>query len=527
MLDPTDIVTLPLPEILASGGDSRQQVDPATGRNKYGCSYQPDPDLIAFGSCTASTISETGWAAAERVHSWLRSVGKPHLDHAIDDLHETVRQRVLSLLVDRSVQDVDIMLTPSGTDAELVVLALFGGDDSVPIENIVVGPAEVGSGTSLAAAGVQFDALLPSGVAGEVGRPVDDELATRTTVRHVLMRSDLGEERSATDLDEEVRSLTEDALLRNARVLIHVVAHSKTGVHAPTLQMVDELASCHPDRVGVVIDAAQGRFSRRGLNESLRRGRVVILTGSKFFGGPPFAGALLIPPGWSPAARGVTHLPTGFGNYFSSAQPPQHWSSIRSALPPSANVGLLLRWHAALEEMSNYYAVPSRLRLEVLRQFESMVPAACARSSNIEIHAVPPLHTEDQANRLLESKTTVFPFFVFTKGRRMTHEELSVLYRLMRIDLTTLTGDDHPEALRRRVLIGQPVRLTRGSDGPAVLRVAISGTQITETSVGTVRGASFEARVDALRSQLDLTIAKIDALAQQFDRLRQLDGETP
>ena len=67
------------------------------------------------------------------------------------------------------------------------------------------------------------------------------------------------------DLDAEVEALVDDHIGRGRQVLLHVVAHSKTGLHAPSLEAVNRLRARYGDRVLVVVDAAQGRFSRRGL----------------------------------------------------------------------------------------------------------------------------------------------------------------------------------------------------------------------------------------------------------------------
>src|ERR1039457_1544735 len=50
--------SLPLTiQLLARGGDARILCDPANGQNKYGCASKPEPDVLAFGSSTASTIT--------------------------------------------------------------------------------------------------------------------------------------------------------------------------------------------------------------------------------------------------------------------------------------------------------------------------------------------------------------------------------------------------------------------------------------------------------------------------------------
>src|SRR5262249_46296743 len=159
-------------------------------------------------------------------------------------------------------------------------------------------------------------------------------------------------------------------------------AHSKTGVHAPSLLCVERLRGISDDVV-VVVDAAQGRFSRRGLRDVLANDYLVIITGSKFYGGPPFSGALLVPERFQPEQRGLNKLPSGFSDYFSAVEMPPTWNQIRRAQLKRANTGLLLRWSAALAEMDAYYEVPSELRLRVLRFFEAKVPEILGESNVI------------------------------------------------------------------------------------------------------------------------------------------------
>ncbi len=66
-------------DLLIDGGDARLALDPQRGTNKYGCGPRPDPGLVAFGSSTASVISERGFAAAERLRRRLvkSAAGEP------------------------------------------------------------------------------------------------------------------------------------------------------------------------------------------------------------------------------------------------------------------------------------------------------------------------------------------------------------------------------------------------------------------------------------------------------------------
>src|SRR5262245_59448525 len=57
-------------QLLLEGGDLRLALD-GRGLNKYGCQAYPDPEMAAFGSSTASIISETAFIAADRLRRRL------------------------------------------------------------------------------------------------------------------------------------------------------------------------------------------------------------------------------------------------------------------------------------------------------------------------------------------------------------------------------------------------------------------------------------------------------------------------
>ena len=398
-------------ELLTLGADSRAHLIDG-GLNRYGC--RPTPRAaIPFGSCTASCPNSQVYGAAVARHAALQQAAMRGALH--EELQRSYRHVVRGLTQNLNLGRVDgvqIALTPSGTDAEFLVLLLVLGDRSRPLCNIVVGPKEVGSGTEGAAAGHHFDSCTPHGPQARVGSPVCAPIADRVEVRTVSLRDDAGVVRDPAELDSEVETVVARATARGQRVLLHVVAHSKTGVHAPSLATVRRLRRKYHGNVVVVVDAAQGRFSRRGLVESLRERSLVLFTASKFYGGPPFAGAVLVPECFNPMALGAPPIPEEYSSYFSVWELPQQWSAFASRLTHTHNLGLLLRWTAGHEAVRAYYAVPGAARFAILRRFEDLVPRELAKSPWLELDSVEPVHFPEGAERLLESKTTVFPFRV-------------------------------------------------------------------------------------------------------------------
>merc|ERR1719359_1573327 len=76
-----------------------------------------------------------------------------------------------------------------------------------------------------------------------------------------------------------------------------MVFGSKTGQCIPSLRCFERLATTYGKRVLLVVDMCQGRVGERTVRDHLDKGHIVLTTGSKFFGGPPFAGVCLTP--WS------------------------------------------------------------------------------------------------------------------------------------------------------------------------------------------------------------------------------------
>lgn len=520
----------PANEILAMGGDTRLAIDAGTGLSRYGCSNRPRLDTLAFGSCTASSVSGVGYEAAVRLHRRLLVIDdEADLRAAVGERFDALREEILFLLTRCSVAGVEALLSPSGTDVELMALALCQGSDGAPVTNILVGPTEVGSGSPLAAAGLHFDTMTPNGSPRKAGEPVDEKLAAGTEVVNVRVRDTNGVARAERDLDAEVETLVREHTARGRRILLHVVAHSKTGLHAPSLQAVNRLRARYGDRVLVVIDAAQGRFSRRGLVEVLSQGHMVVITGSKFFGGPPFCGALLVPPNARPDVCGLARLPLGFSDYFTADQLPPAWRTLGSDLPPTGNLGLLLRWTAAVAEMREYYGTPSELRLRVLRAFEYLAPGILSSSPHVEVEASSPPILSDDFDRVLQSKATVFSFSLRdADGRRFDVESLREVWRWLNFDASALLPDTMPG--ERRTLVpclhtGQPVVLTEESAGPAVLRIAIGGVQVTRVAQDPDWGTRFEDRLARLENAIYSLKLKLETIARYYPMMKSSSAD--
>jgi hypothetical protein len=136
----------PLAHLLASGGDTRLALDPATRLNGYGCRPYPRPEAITFASSTATSISERAYRASEAAQAALiRAALRDGLEPAFDARVETLRNELRDVL-ELGDMGAEIVFSPSGTDSELHAVFVARSVLGTPIASIVVASDETGSG---------------------------------------------------------------------------------------------------------------------------------------------------------------------------------------------------------------------------------------------------------------------------------------------------------------------------------------------------------------------------------------------
>jgi hypothetical protein len=267
--------------------DLMQGVD-QRGPAAYGLPLLDSASLLHFGSCTANPITASTLARHEKL------AAAPN----------TLDPRQALQLIFGAAQCV---LAHSGTDAEYTCALAMGPE---PFHTVLMDPSELGSGCLRAAVGQVH----------VVGGPVVQPLAVQATAAWVPLRDAAGRPLRQAVVDQQVIDLV--AELPATPLLLHHVPCSKTGLSAPSEAACLEIQRRQDRPVRVVVDASQGRFRHADVRRWLGYGWAVMITGSKFFGAPPFCGATLLPPGW-PAAKGF-----------------------------EAGPGLRARWRLALEDLA-------------------------------------------------------------------------------------------------------------------------------------------------------------------------------
>jgi hypothetical protein len=447
-------LTAPVEYLLASGGDDRLLLDPVTGLNKYGCAPWPRPELISYGSCTASSLSAGAFAAAERARRAL--VASATATSPATALSEASEAISLALLRHFDVEDLaDAVLAASGTDAALVATGLLAAEHpGESMTSILVSPSETGSGVPDAVQGRHFASSAPTGSLVGKGQPIDG-LDSGPSLVTVALRDANGSPRPpdtvAAEFDAAIR-----AGIATGRVVLHAVDGSKTGLTAPDRVTCRGLAQAYGPKLDIVIDACQARIEPAVVRWYLQAGFPVLVTGSKFFTAPGFCGAVLFPRMRLRRITRAGRLPAGLAAY----------ARLQGGFGSRRCPGLILRWTAALHEMTAFGQVPAGLVRAALDRFGSAVNGAIGVDRRLEIVEAPRPTGMGWSDR-----RSVFTFTVRGKEGLLGSDDLRRLYR--RLAEGRLSAFPNCDVLCQ---VGQPVEL--GGGGVAGLRIAASAAQI-------------------------------------------------
>jgi len=516
---------MPGEALLTLGGDSRLRLDRELRLNKYGCSPMPRPAAVTFASCTATSISDLAFHRAEtaRRQLLLRALHVGLLE-ATEAHAQSVRTRIEREFDIRP--DTDVVLAPSGTDCELLLTALAQRTGSRAIVHVAVGFDEAGSGTTSAANGCHFDVLTPRGESVHKDAPLEGMDRDPVTLCHVSLRDERGAARGLGEIDATVTHIVDDAVSRDRHVMLHVMDSSKTGLGGPSLDTARALAARQREQLWVVVDAAQMRASRTTLRRYDEAGCITVLTGSKFFTGPPFAGAVTIPAWLAAKLARLDRLPPGLCSYFSRIDLPRQWQGWLASTGMACNPGLLLRWEASLAEIEAFHAVPDeakrdyfcRFRDGVLRLFESF-PALEPLPTSL-IHEGP---EGEEAG--WDCVQTIFPFLARLRhdrgGGALRMEDAVRLYHFLNADLGAhLRGHVPPQALElaaKACHIGQPVAV-RAADGSSAgaLRIAPGARFAARVHFDPLLGATPRERLERQLDDVRTVLRKIDVVLEHW-----------
>jgi hypothetical protein len=505
--------------LMEQGGDARLGTDPISGLNGYGCSHRPRPWAVTFASSTASSSSARGYLGAEEARRRMiaASLGASR-NAAVSEEAARVQQALVTHFM--LPPGTAVILAASGTDSELIALALAATGADRPVTNILLAPEETGSGVPLAARGRHFAADTARGAFVPKDETVPG-FRDDTVIHAVPVRAEDGSVRPATAVDADCVAAVTAAIEAGRRPVLHVLDVSKTGLRAPSIECAAALSARYGDRMDVVVDACQTRLRPGTVRDYVTRGWIVQITGSKFFTGPPFSGALLAPSGVSGRLR-ATALPGGLALYSGRPEWPRDHAGLETLLP-DGNHGLCMRWQAALAEMAAFAEVSAQRRRAVLHRFVDHVDGCIAATAGlVAVNRNPAGESADD----WDATETIRCFAMRDEaGTLLNVPAARKVYHWLNADLSAALADEvrmiDRDVLRRKCHIGQPVAIVIDGGPAAVLRVSAGARLVSgEPSMAHLHP---DVRLERELSDVSLLFRKVALILAHFERLSATD----
>ena len=509
---------------LLSGGDHRINIDPKTQLNIYGCSPGPRRQALQFSSSTASSISLRGLRAASAEYQLLLpAIGERNLLEIIDGRYTEFRTELASLLGVPNL-DADIVFTPSGTDSQLIALFIAACMLAEDVATVIVASDQTGRGSLNAAAGQNFSEVTAKGVTVEKGRQVSRLFPSGYGIQIAIIDEE-GNVLSDELIHQRIVESIEKLIRRGKKVVVHAMDCSKLGCRSPSSAVIAEITKKYQGMAQVIVDGCQARLSGARIQWYLDQGCLIVVTGSKFYTGPPFSGAVLVRKGGVSTVSARPEILERLVDYTCKVDWPQGCDGIRDALPATFNVGQLLRWAAALEEMRTYFAVPLYVRRKLLRDFCGTMERLIDQTSGLKRLRLPRRNVDSEIDQEM-SDYTIFSFFIAEAGRYMSMEEATKVYQWLNMDVRdllvrrTMIGDsDLGESICH---IGQPVRVAYEPGKTAgALRISVDARLVYECWSKEGKRVD-EARYRQVCGDVERVLKKVVLLAQNFVELCQL-----
>jgi hypothetical protein len=489
----------PLEDLLVCGGDGRLAVGSPGRENIYGCSPFPRPERIDFASSTASSISTEALARVSASRGTLLvNALSAGVEAAFGAAVAATSATLLSHLR-LAGSGTKVVFAPSGTDAQLCTLFLARALLAKPVTTIVAGSDQTGSGTAYTSMGRHFGQTTAAGWGVEKGGTITGLGEDANGVEIGFCRPD-GSFRSANEMDEALIRAVDEAIGQDRSVLLQAMEASKFGWKAPSDAVLDLIAARHAGRVQIVVDACQLRTPRARLKEMLAKGYCVLITGSKFFTGPAFSGALLVPGSLSDRIVTLNATPAGLAGYSSAYDWPMGWKGLRRQFLLRPNFGQWLRWEAALEEMKLYYAVPEEVRSRLKEEFQRELEAGIAKAPGLDLLPVRGMPLP-----------TVFGVILKSESGPLSADIVANIYHAMK------RAEPVENMELRPCLLGQPVALP--ALGTAALRIGLSARLIRQCWSEDAH-ESAKKRF-AMFQNLSFAVERLDRLAQDAGKIAE------
>ncbi|MGO4821171.1 MULTISPECIES: hypothetical protein [unclassified Flavobacterium] len=504
----------PTEYLLMSGGDLRLNIDEIHLLNKYGCRPFPRPDAFTFASSTASSVSNFAFDKTDKVRSILiRNSLKNGFKTTTAEFSELLKSNLRKIF--KLNEECEIIFSPSGTDSSLQIAAITQIASDKEITHILVASDETGSGVASALKGCHFEnttALnfpIKKGDRIEGFRDVD--------LIKIPFRDENGALKSAKQLDEEVFTAVLKTKDQGRHVVLHTMDQSKLGYQAPSDAFIKKLNTLEDLSIQIIVDGSQLRLDPKDIQNYLNKGYIVTVTGSKFFTGPPYCGALILPKNVNKLIHSIKNtLPKGLTQYYNHSDWPASWF-CSSDLSDGYNYGSYMRWNAAVVEMDRYYKTPILYRNMGIEMFCNFVEDSIQDASFLQ-----PIYGNEAKTNSYNSKEfgirnirTIFPFFILKDNQALSVDKVKKLYTLLNSDLSKQFEDSSIEIIRlaaQKCHIGQAVNVKYTNEiESAILRISLGSRVISESWVNRDISLFFR-NIELQMNQITITIKKIELI---------------
>lgn len=451
-------------QAIVSGGDERIEIK-SNGLNKYLVNANQRGRIFNRGSCTCSTLGE-------EVRPSVEALFRQYLDNPdLDTIRERQRARMKAPLLESGVADFDICFAPSGSDLCFYPL-LFAQllQPGKPIMNLISCPEELGTGSVLANRGLYFSEKSQL-------QPVvkNTPLSSHLSIDYRTFPS-----RTADGLIIDHKSTIYEAIEAfkgTHNILVNLVIGSKSGIEN-NLNIVED----GPRDVCYVVDLCQMRAVPKLLNHLIELNCLVMITGSKFYQSPPFCGAMLVPKHYAePIAKLHVNKASvaGFDTVYSKFDFPPAFASLRQHFSEYENIGLSLRWEAAICESENLTEYTEREVTFAILLWNKHVVDYLKSKPCFSL-----MRDQDKTNR------SIISFMVRGKSDLFTSDQLKQVYEHLLLNGHKLQNRFD------KLTIGQPVEY--GSH--AFIRLALGSSNVRQLIDSDIDLSDDFALIDAIET---------------------------
>jgi hypothetical protein len=504
----------PTEYLLMAGGDLRLNIDEINLLNKYGCSPFPRPDAFTFASSTATSVSNFAFDKTDKARSILIKNSLEYSSKSVGiEFSESLKYKLKEIF--KLNVECEIIFSPSGTDSSLQIAAITQIITNKDITHVLVASDETGSGVPGALKGCHFESTTALNYPVKKGDKIEG--FRDIDLIKIPFRDENGILKLSNQLDQEVFDAISKANKLGKHIVLHAMDHSKLGDQSPSEEMMQKLNTLNDLSLQVVVDAAQLRLDPTDIKGNLNKGYIVSITGSKYFTGPPYSGALIFPENVSKLIHSVKNtLPEGLIKYYNHSDWPTSWFCSRD-LSDGFNYGSYMRWKAAIVEIERYYKTPILYRNMGIEMFCNFVDDSIKEAVFLE-----PLYG-DMTNNNAHSKEefgirnmrTIFPFFILRNKDVLSVDNVKKLYVLLNSDLSDQFKDSSLEIIRlasQKCHIGQAVNVKYGNNvQSAILRISLGARVISESWVN--RDVSLYFRnIELQMNQITVIIKKIELI---------------